>query len=172
MHGESTFLERTIQREWGVWKNKGKFSALMCISAHEWRETANFTYSGVVCSSFESAAHRWRTVPAKMFSLEQKYAQYLSSSRAHFRVTFDDIARSVEFNAPHGAIKTMPVYYSCVTTPLLYQNPLLIIATAPDGVKMLMKYCTTLLYGPLILFLSKMGRASAVWGILLSSLKD
>ena len=31
---------------------------LMCISAHEWRETANFTYSGVVCSSFESAAHR------------------------------------------------------------------------------------------------------------------
>ena len=97
--------------EWGLWKNKGKFSALMCISAHEWRETANFTYSGFVCSSFESAAHRWRTVPAKIFSLEQKYAQYLSSSRAHFRVTFDDLARSMEFNVPHGAIKTMPVYY-------------------------------------------------------------
>ena len=92
----------------------------------------------------------------------------MGRSRSHFRVTFDDIARSVEFNAPYGAIKPMSVYCffrnNASLISNLYQNPLLIIATAPDGVKMLMKCCTTSLYGSLTRFLSKMGRVGAVRG--------
>ena len=102
--------------------------------------------------------------------------QEMGRSRSHFRVTFDDIARSVEFNAPYGAIKPMPVYCffrnNASLISNLYQNPLLIIATAPDGVKMLMKCCTTSLYGSLTRFLSEMGRVGAVRGLPLSILID
>ena len=118
---------------------------------------SQFNFWGGCKFIIQSAAHRWRTASPQVFSLEQKYARYLFLSRAHFRVTFDDLARSVEFNAHTEQSKLCQSINSCVTTLLLYQNPLSLIVTAPDGVKMLMKYCTTLLYGTKSVLLKRNG---------------
>ena len=82
----------------------------------------------------------------------------------------------MDFNALHGALKTISIYYSWRDAAALIS--LLFIATVVDGLEMLVKNSTmalygTLMYGTELVHTSKeMERVSAVRGLPLSILID
>ena len=82
----------------------------------------------------------------------------------------------MDFNALHGALKTISIYYSLRDAASLIS--LLFIATVVDGLEMLVKNSTmalygTLMYGTELVHTSKeMGRVGAVRGLPLSILID
>ena len=80
----------------------------------------------------------------------------------------------MDFNALHGALKTIAIYYSLRDAASLIS--LLLIATVTDGLEMLVKNSTMALYGTLgteLFHTSKeMERVGAVRGLPLSILID
>ena len=82
----------------------------------------------------------------------------------------------MDFNALHGALKTIAIYYSLRDAASLIS--LLLIARVADGLEMLVKNSTmalygTLMYGTELVHTSKeMERVSAVRGLPLSILID
>ena len=77
----------------------------------------------------------------------------------------------MDFNALHGALKTISIYYSLRDAASLIS--LLFIATVVDGLEMLVKNSTMALYGTELVHTSmEMGRVGAVRGLPLSILID
>ena len=77
----------------------------------------------------------------------------------------------MDFNALHGALKNISIYYSL--RDAAYLISLLLIATVVDGLEMLVKNSTMVLYGTELIHTSKeMGRVGAVRGLPLSILID
>ena len=77
----------------------------------------------------------------------------------------------MDFNALHGALTTISIYYFLRDAASLIS--LLLIATVADGLEMLVKNSTMALYGTELVHTSKeMERVSAVRGLPLSILID
>ena len=77
----------------------------------------------------------------------------------------------MDFNALHGALTTISIYYSLRDAASLIS--LLLIATVADGLEMLVKNSTMALYGTELVHTSEeMGRVGAVRGLQLSILID
>ena len=82
----------------------------------------------------------------------------------------------MDFNALHGALKNISIYYSL--RDAAYLISLLFIATVVDGLEMLVKNSTMALYGTLMYGTElvhrseEMGRVGAVRGLQLSIMID
>ena len=77
----------------------------------------------------------------------------------------------MDFNALHGALTTISIYYFLRDAASLIS--LLLIATVADGLEMLVKNSTMALYGTELVHRSEeMGRVGAVRGLPLSILID